>query len=295
MSSKKCNASASPKRKSSKKQATSGKVATSQKPDDNSKKPKKARSRRSSSPDAGHVQNHREKQSDTTGKQVNIFLAREGVAFGPYTEFQVLESVRLGIFESNDFALPEDSQEWLEISQVLPMSAMSREQLPVTSPAIDDCEGWVDVSELFLPVKAQKQKQQQDKPHFKPLTEQQLREHEMLSAPSPATAFLAELICGRFAFAAIPLGVIILGLLTSAAVLKHHEPSTFGQGHPRPLLHTSFVGAAGQADSALTRVLVPALSVLPSDATASTSGKLTASTQIPDLTSEQQARGGQAP
>ena len=169
----------------------------------------------------------------------------------PTRTFSSLESVRLGIFERNDLILAEEGKEWLEISQVLLINEMrpdqQPEQIPVVTPrAIKDGNAWLEVSELLPLIKAPQDQPLPAKPRFKPLTEQQLRTHEMLSAPSPITAFITELIRGRFAFAAIPVGMLILGLLTSAAVLKHQAPSVLAQAHPGLSQQSRVVQAPGK-------------------------------------------------
>ena len=296
MSAKKCDSAASPKRKNSKKAVSSEKPVSASKPGENTKKPRKPRSPRSAATVAEHPSNSREERGDATVKRVKFFLARAGVAFGPYTEFQVLESVRLGIFESDDLALAEDGKEWLEISRMLPIDGAPRQQPPATSPAAEDGDAWLEVSELLPLIKAPLGQHQPDKPRFKPLTEQQLREHEMLFATSPITAFVAELVRGRFAFATIPVVVMILGLLTSAAVFKHHEPSTLAQAHSRPAQQPPSVQAPTKTGPSLTKVSLSAHYVPPTGVlTTATSEQLTASTQIPDAVIEQQTRGRQAP
>ncbi len=77
---------------------------------------------------------------------MTFYLAREGVAFGPYTEFQVRESVRIGIFESADLALAENSTEWSTIAGLLaaqqPISgqglAESRTATPFTPTRLNE-------------------------------------------------------------------------------------------------------------------------------------------------------------
>ena len=54
---------------------------------------------------------------------MKFYLAREGVAFGPFTELQLRESVRIGIFESADLALPEDGTEWRPLGELFPVQA----------------------------------------------------------------------------------------------------------------------------------------------------------------------------
>ena len=67
---------------------------------------------------------------------MKFYLAREGVAFGPYTEFQVRESVRLGIFEKNDLALAEDGREWREVFEILPGGKLGQEGQSARLPTV---------------------------------------------------------------------------------------------------------------------------------------------------------------
>ncbi len=55
---------------------------------------------------------------------MKYYLGREGVAFGPYTEYQVRESVRIGIFEEADLALAETGTEWVTIAELLRVQAL---------------------------------------------------------------------------------------------------------------------------------------------------------------------------
>ena len=89
MSAKKCDSAASPKRKNSKKAVSPEKPVSSQKPGGDTKKPRKPRSRRGAPPIAERPQNHPGESSAAKVKQGKYFLAREGVAFGPYTDFQL--------------------------------------------------------------------------------------------------------------------------------------------------------------------------------------------------------------
>ena len=234
MSVKKSDSAASSKRKGSKKAASSGNPISARKPRGDTRKPRAPRSPRLSPAAAGHDSDHQEERGDAAAQPVKFFLAREGVAFGPYTPFQLLESVRLGIFERHDLVLAEDGKEWMEISRVLPIDGTPREEPPTTTPPAGEGEAWLEVSELLPLLKAPADRPSPDRRRFKPLTEQQLHAHALLSAPSPAAVFIAELIRGRFAFATIPLVVMILGLLTSAAALKHHEPSGLAAAQARP-------------------------------------------------------------
>ena len=299
MRAKKSDSAASTKRKTSKKAVSSRKVVSPRKPSDGTTNPKKARSRPGSPPITGHTQSHQEGPGDAGVKPVKFYLAREGVAFGPYTEFQVLESIRLGIFESNDLALAEDGTEWLEVSALLPVNRVPRERQPDQPPspprADKDGSEWPEVSALLPLLKAPREQQPSHKSRFRPLTAQQLREHERLSA-TPFAAFIGELARGRFAFAAIPTVVMILGLLTLAATLKHREPSALAAAHPRFSQKPPALQAPAKASPPLTRVSLSAHYVPPAGVVTTTGSEtLTASAQIPEAVVYQRAHDGHAP
>ena len=133
---------------------------------------------------------------------MKFYLAREGVAFGPYTEFQVLESVRLGIFESNDLALAENGKEWLEISRLLPVNGAPREQAPEKLPE--------SVAEK-LP----------EKPSA-PVAEYHLQEHAALFSEPPVASFATKLSRKKSIIAAAA-AVAAVCLLTMLALLHHRK------------------------------------------------------------------------
>ena len=134
---------------------------------------------------------------------MKFYLAREGVAFGPYTEFQVLESVRLGIFESNDLALAENGKEWLEISQLLPVNGASREQAPEKLP---------EEAAEKLPGKSSP-----------PVAEYHLQEHAALFSEPPVASFATEFSRRKSIIAVSSAAGAAVCLLTLLAVLHHRK------------------------------------------------------------------------
>ncbi len=173
---------------------------------------------------------------DAPVKPKKYYLGREGVAFGPYSEWQLRESLRLGLFERNDLALDDDGQEWLELSRLLPASATPPGPPPHPStpppPAATGGKDWREVAEL-LPVLTLPRDQPPEHRLRLPLSEHLLREHEANFADVPAGSFRLELTRGRFAFAAVPVALVFLSLLVLAAVFKHREPGAGVQTHPR--------------------------------------------------------------
>ena len=135
---------------------------------------------------------------------MKFYLAREGVAFGPYTEFQVLESVRLGIFESNDLALAEDGKEWLEVSQLLPLNGATRERPPEKSPE-------------------KLAEEAPEKPAAAPLAEYHLQEHAALFSEPPVASFATEFSRKKLAFAAGSVAVAAVCLLVLTVALHHRK------------------------------------------------------------------------
>ena len=135
---------------------------------------------------------------------MKFYLAREGVAFGPYTEFQVLESVRLGIFESNDLALAEDGKEWLEVSQLLPVNGTPREKTP-------------------------------EKRSVTPVAEYHLQEHEALFSEPPVALLAAEFSRRKPVFVAGSVALLTVCLLTLTAMLHHRSVRVQTEALPQPL------------------------------------------------------------
>ena len=136
---------------------------------------------------------------------MKFYLAREGVAFGPYTEFQVLESVRLGIFESNDLALAENGKEWLEVSRLLPVNGASREQAPEKLP------------ESSSP----------------PVPQYHLQEHAALFSEPPVASLATEFSRKKSLIAAASAAMAAVCLLTLIALLHHRQASAQAETLPR--------------------------------------------------------------
>ena len=157
---------------------------------------------------------------------MKFYLAREGVAFGPYTEFQVRESVRLGIFENNDLALAEDGKEWLEVSQLLPASGA------VTA-------------------------RQTEKPPAAPLAQYHLQEHEALFADPPVASFATDFSRGKLAVAAGSLALLVACLMTLAAVLHHRKALAQGTAGARFPAQPAAVETMAKANPLLTPVSLP--------------------------------------
>ena len=148
---------------------------------------------------------------------MKFYIAREGVAFGPYTEFQVLESVRLGIFESNDLALAEDGKEWLEISQLLPVNGTPREKT---------------------------QEKRSEKPSATPVAEYHLQEHEALFSEPPVAPLAAEFSRRKPVFVAGSVALLAVCLLTLTAMLHHRsvpvQTEVLPQPSPKPAATKTF-------------------------------------------------------
>ena len=157
---------------------------------------------------------------------MKFYLAREGVAFGPYTEFQVRESVRLGIFDSNDLALAEDGKEWLEVSQLLPADGASQERLP-------------------------------EKPPVAPLAPYHLQEHEARFADPPVAAFATGFSRWKLTFAAVFLAAAAVGLLSLAAVLQHRQAPARGVALTLSPAQPAVVETIKKPNPLLTRVSLP--------------------------------------
>ena len=175
---------------------------------------------------------------------MKFYLAREGVAFGPYTEFQVLESVRLGIFESNDLALAEDGKEWLEVSQLLPVTGTPRERTPEKPPE-------------KLPEKAP------EKPAAAPLAEYHLQEHAALFSEPPVASLATEFSRRKLAFAAGLIAAAALCLLTLAAVLHHRKAPTSAEATRRATAKPAAVTTLAKNNPPPASVSLPVPAVAP--------------------------------
>ncbi len=249
MNAKKNPAAASPEGKPTKKRAAAAERISAPKPGEENAAPKKTRIRRQAAP-AAEQPPHEQAAAPSAvesglAKPTKFFLGREGVAFGPYSEFQLRESVRLGLFESRDLVLAEDGKEWLEISCLLPARPSPREQAGLNPPpatpatlvttatpvAAREDKAWTEVSLVLPGITAAKPRP--IRRGTAPLSEFQLREHATLYAERPSASFMAELTRGRFAFAAVPVAAVVLGLIALAAMLKHHEPATRATVPPR--------------------------------------------------------------
>ncbi len=57
-----------------------------------------------------------------------FYLTRTGGVFGPYSELQLREALRLGIFMTSDQAAAEGGTAWLEVSRLLPSEKISNDQ-----------------------------------------------------------------------------------------------------------------------------------------------------------------------
>ena len=157
---------------------------------------------------------------------MKFYLAREGVAFGPYTEFQVRESVRLGIFENTDLALAEDGKEWLEVSQLLPAEGARREREP-------------------------------EKPPTAPLALYHLQEHEAHFADPPVEALASEFSRRKLTFAAVSLAATMLCLMALAAARQHHKAPAQGTAQTRLATRPAAVETMTKPNPLLTPVSLP--------------------------------------
>ena len=173
---------------------------------------------------------------------MKFYLAREGVAFGPYTEFQVRESVRLGIFQSDDLALAEDGKEWLEVSRLLPADGAVRERREVSQSE---------------PANGMVQEPPTEKPSAAPVAQYHLQEHEAHFADPPVASFTTEFSRGKLAFAAGSLAVTVVCLLTLAAVLQHRKASAPGGAVARFSAQPAAVETMTKANPLLTPVSLP--------------------------------------
>ena len=177
---------------------------------------------------------------------MKFYLAREGVAFGPYSEFQVLESVRLGIFERNDLALAEDGKEWREVGELLPAPGSSLEERSADRPAALRAE----TGSLL--------------PRDVPL--------DGLAEPSSG-----KFVRGKTALTAVRLAATLLCLLCLGAMVEHLPPPTLAEsGHPaaktlrlplpvpiRPPVPASVRPRTALADAALAMPPLPMLVATP--------------------------------
>jgi hypothetical protein len=125
---------------------------------------------------------------------MKYYLARDGVAFGPYSAFQVRESVRLGIFFKDDLALAEDGKDWLEVSKLLPAADPVDRDLFMGPPEPPPTE-------------------------TKPLEGAHRKPAEALVGTGARRIFTPQIV----AFVAVPLGVMVLYLITFNAVLQRRR------------------------------------------------------------------------
>ena len=195
-------------------------------------------------------------------KSDKFYLTREGVAFGPYTEFQVRESLRLSIFADNDLALADGAEEWVEVSRVLPDRAEVREEpILLTLPDFGTKgkrKDWREVSELLPRIEVPREPEPPvEKRPAAPLPESLLREHETLFAKAPTPSFVSELMRGKLAFAAVPVVVVVVALLTMATVFKHREPAARVAPVPHAAQQAPATQPLARNNASLTPVSLP--------------------------------------
>lgn len=194
------SAVAVPKRKSTKRGTSAKKISTLDQPGSDRPTAGKKRKHRDGAPFNQSVPVPLEEpaREGEVRRTRCYYLARASVVLGPYTAFQMLESIRLGIFESHDLAWTEESNEWREVCRLLPVDKLPQ-TLPLVAPqTVKNGEEWPDVAALPPIVSATVAKLPGRRLRM-PLTEQQLREHEALFAHSPLHAFLEALTRWSFA------------------------------------------------------------------------------------------------
>ena len=226
-----------PKPPKSRKGKTPGKPSSKAKTAKDTTAQKKPRSRRSPSAAAQISAGEQvpAARPEAATRPARYFLAREGVAFGPFSEFQMRESLRLGIFDPMDLALAEDGEEWLELGRLLPVKAAPAAtqppgEAPARSPGTGDDKNW-RYTPVAQPAATAPREPRLHKRPATPLSEHLLREHEIQFGNLYGPSFMTELTRGRLAFAVVPVAVVLFGLLSLSAVLKHREPPASAGTH----------------------------------------------------------------
>ena len=68
---------------------------------------------------------------------MNLYIARNGESLGPYSEAQVREYVKQGVFDKEDLAVPEGREDWKPVSNFLSpvvIKAAASARVPVPDP-----------------------------------------------------------------------------------------------------------------------------------------------------------------